>query len=373
MKTLFRFFCLFCLFCFLVSQVSAQAQTPDDLNLKLQEANQKLYSNPDKAIDLGFQVFHATHDPALEITALAVIVNGYSSNNEIGKALEYSKQAMTIADRSKNTSHRIWALGLLGEQYQVAGQNVISRELLNQAKNLISLADFSEESKALALGNIYAIVGNGYKDEIDCKFAIQNYDLAIDAYQPYIHNSAAKNNLALVFLEKGDCLLELGELNEAKNHYLEAIKISKESDLTEYLQRGKTGKAKAESKSGNFKNSSDLALELLEDKNPTLSLILKNDLYQTLAYNYLKENDLENFNIYDEKYKRTSQEILNIKNSKSEQVLNFIEQESLPENNFSLSFLYAFLILLLLIGIFEFIQKKKKNASSKTPSEGGNS
>lgn len=357
------------LLCFLIPQIPVFAQTKEELNRKVQEANQKLYSNPKEAIDIGLQVLHTNPDPEIEMMALVVIVNGYSFHNEIGKALEYSKQAMSIADKSNNTSHRVWALGLLGEQYQVAGQNMISRELLDQAKNLISIAEFPEESKALALGNIYAIVGNGYKDEIDCKFAIQNYDLAIDAYQPYSHNSAAKNNLALVFLEKGDCLLELNMLNEAKNYYLEAIKISKESELTEYLQRGKTGKAKVESKLGNYKISSDLALEIIQNENSKLSLTVKNDLYQTLAYNYLKENDLENFHVYDEKHNLTSQEILDIKKSKSEQVLNFIEGESLPENNTSLRFLYAFLFLLLLIGIYEFTQIKRKQSTQKTISK----
>lgn len=345
--------------CFLLMLNPVLAQDKDEFNRMIQDANSHVYSNPEKAIELGLDIFQQSKDSDIQITALAIVVNGYSSIHEIGQALNYSQKAMKIAEKSGSVSHQIWALGLMGEQYQVGGQNIISRVLLNKAKNLIFSADLSEESKALALGNIFAITGNGYKDEIDCKYAIQNYDRAIEAYQPFFDNSAAKNNLALVYLEKGDCLLDLNLLNEAKKYYENAIQIALESNLQEYRQRGKTGIAKIESKLGNYEKSSFLSLALLNESAPELPLKLKNEVYQVLAFNSLKQESFEDFEFYNNAYSTTSQEILVSKNKIYEQVLNFIEKKSsVQKSSFNLPVI-AFVILFLAIIIFEYLFQTK--------------
>lgn len=345
---------------FLIAQ-TAPAENETNRALKIREANKCLYSEPQKAINLSYEVFKETADYELKITALAIIINGYSSLHEVGKALEYSEEAMKIAQKSNSIPHQIWALGLMGEQYQVGGQNTISRELLDRAKDLIASADFSEESGALALGNIYAIIGNGYKDEIDCKYAIQNYNKAIDAYKPYLHNSAAKNNLALVYLEKGDCLLELNTAGRAKEYYQKAILISEESDLQEYLQRGKTALAKAESRLNNFEISSALASDLLNEAH--LPVELKNKVYRTLATNGLNTGDLESFKKYETEFIQTSKELNSIKNRVYEQVLDFMENNQPEKNRSKNNYLYGLLIPFAGIGIFELFYKKRRNRS----------
>lgn len=356
----FRFFLLFT-FLTMTKTIIAQKKDNPSLSLKIREANSYLYSNPQKAIEISREVYQKTKDDDIKITALAVVINGYSSTNQIRKALEYSEKAIQIANKSNSITHQIWALGLMGEQYQVAGQNNISRELLNRAKSLIASADFSEESKALALGNIYAIVGNGYKDEIDCKYAVQNYDMAIDAYQPYVHNSAAKNNLALVYLEKGDCLLELNSLDQAKKYFNDAIRISKESELQEYLRRGKTRLVKVESEMGNYETSSLLAEKLLNESSPELPVELKNSLFRTLSFNSLKQGNLKHFQKYEKKFLETSKEIKSIKNSVYDQVLDFMETDSSNSKNINFTFLYGILIPVLGMGVFEFFFRKKKH------------
>lgn len=365
MKTRFILFILLLLPVFLIAQ-TASPESEKNLALKIREANKCLYSEPQKAIDLSYEVFKETTDYELKITALAIIINGYSSLHEVGKALEYSEEAMKIAQKSNSIPHQIWALGLMGEQYQVGGQNTISRELLDRAKNLIASADFSEESEALALGNIYAIIGNGYKDEIDCKYAIQNYDKAIQAYKPFLHNSAAKNNLALVYLEKGDCLLELNTGAQAKEYYQKAIQISEESGLREYLQRGKTALAKAESELNNFEISSALATELLHETNSNLPVELKNSLFQTLAANRLKTGNLESFKKYESEFLRTSEELNAVKNRVYEQVLDFMEHNQPEKNQLKNNYLYVLLIPFAGIGIFELCYKKRRKHHAET-------
>lgn len=344
--------------------VFSQKESEEELTLRLQHANQSLYHDPENAISLGTYVYNHTRNNDTKITALAIIVNGYASLHQTGNALRYSKKALQLADRSKSKAHKIWAMGLMGEQYQLAGQNAISREYLNEAKNLIATAGFTKESEALSLGNIYAITGNGYKDEIDCEYAIENYDLAIASYLPFHpESSAARNNLALAYLEKGNCLLELRQLQDAVDYFNKALEIAREYELREYREKGEVGLAIAASKMGDYKESSAAALHLVTEIDTVLHLELKKDLYEVLATNYLAVDSLEKFRNFESKLNRASEEIENLNNRKFQEALQFIEEEAGQDHdplNPNRIILYVVLIFTVPIAVYEGIRRMRK-------------
>lgn len=334
--------------CFLAPQLS-QAQEEQEFAKELQEANLSVYQDAEKAVSLSTYIYKNAKQTNTKITALVTLVNGYTALNESGKALKYATKTFELAERSENVQYKIWALGLLGEQYQLSHLNGISREYLDDAEALIQSSDLSEEAVAVSRGNIFAIKGNGYKDEIDCEYAIKNYNLAIDSYKAIPEYSAARNNLALVFLEKGNCLLELNDLELAEKNFLLTLAIAEQNELQEYTQRARFGLAMIKARVGDYESSKTDAEELLDAIDTTLQPKLKNELYLLLRDNYLALDSMDKYHFYNLKYENSALEIDNLEKNQFQQVLQFVGEKPISETK-SLGIENILLYALLLLG-----------------------
>lgn len=333
---------------------TAIGQNDKQFEKELLEANQSIYQDAERAVDLSKYIFRNADNADTKIEALVTLVNGYTALNKNGEALRYATKMLGLADSTGNIQHRIWSLGLLGEQYQLSHLNGISREYLDRADALIQASGLSDESIAVSRGNIYAIRGNGYKDEIDCDYAIKNYNLAIDSYKAIPEYSAARNNLALVFIEKGNCLLELNNLLEAEENFNLAMEIAKSNQLEEYIQKATLGLAIVDSRKGNFEKSTKSAEELLQVLDPTLHPKIKNELYFLLSKNYLALGIIEKYKLNNQKYESSTLDIEEIERAQFDQVLQFVENKTDKiKDHISLEkILFFFLLGVILILVF---------------------
>lgn len=313
--------------CYLIPQQSL-AQKQSEFAAELREANISVYQDAEKAVELSSHIYKNAKYPATKISALVTLVNAYTALNQSGEALKYATKTYKLAEATQNAQYKIWALGLLGEQYQLSHLNGISREYLDSAEVLIQSSDLSEEAIAVSRGNIYAIKGNGYKDEIDCEYAIKNYDLAISSYKSISKFSAARNNLALVFLEKGNCLLELNELELAEKNFLLSLNIAEKNDLEDYTQRAGLGLALIKFRIGDFEASKVTAENLLDEIDSDLQPKLKSEIFLLLRDNYLALGAMEKYQFYNQKYESSAHEIVEIEKDQFQQVLQFVKNQS---------------------------------------------
>ncbi|MDN6309401.1 MAG: hypothetical protein L0J60_01885, partial [Psychroflexus sp.] len=304
------------------------AQESQEINDNLEKARLNIYHNPKKAVDLSLSVYEKTTNDDTKITALITLVNGYTALNQNEKALRYTMKAIALARETDNLNNQVRTIGLLGEQYQLYHLNDISRKYLKEAKSLLDQANLAKGKKALSKGNIFAVMGNGYKDEIDCIYAIENYDMAIQSYQEAVtENSGAKNNLALVYLEKGNCLLELDAFAAAEINFKSGLSIAEENQLKEYTQYAKLGLAKIASKNKNYDNAIQNLTSLLHEIDTSFQPIIKNDIYFLLKQNYLAKGALENYNYFKNKYNYSSAEKDQLEKTQFDQVLNFLNRQ----------------------------------------------
>ncbi len=218
---------------------------------------------------------------------------------------------------------------------------------------------------ALSKGNIFAVKGNGYKDEIDCAYAIENYDLAIAAYQKLPDHSSAQNNLALVCLEKGNCLLELEQLGQAEENFKKSLQISTKNNLEEYEQYANLGLAKIDYATCNYQTSIAHLQALKNTEDFDLQAQTEKELYFLLKENHLALGHTETFHFFEKKHQQASQEIQQLENQNFRQVLKFIRNYSFTESK---SFrkekilLYSLLIICAGLIIFEITKSlKRKN------------
>ncbi len=359
-KILLTVFCT--LLCFFAVPVSAQEKK--EFSAELEEANLNVYRDAKKAVALSTYVYQNAKNIDTKIFALVTMVNGYTALQQNGKALKYATETWNLAQRSQNIQYKIWALGLLGEQYQLSHLNGISREYLDKADNLIQHSDLSKEARAVSSGNIYAIKGNGYKDEIDCGYAVKIYDMAIASYQSVPDNPVARNNLALVFLEKGNCLLDLNHLKQAEGNFQKAYQLATQNGLEEYRHNAGIGLAKIAWKKGNFRSSTDSLERILSVIDTAQNPKIKTEIYYLLKENYLALNLPDQYRKYEQKRNRAASNVEKMGNTQFENVLHFVSTQPLPIENSTQTSSYLFYVLLLITTAIlgrELYRRKKKS------------
>lgn len=299
------------------------AQETKSFTAQLKEANILIYQNPEKAIAISQEVYDKASDLETRITALAILVNGYGAKGEMGKALKLASEGVNLTADTNNIELKVSTLGSLGEQYQLIHLNKVARKYLDEAAALLEKASFPEEIRANIKGNLFAVKGNTYKDDIDCEYAIENYDLAIQSYMNFPDNPSVRNNLTLVYLEKGDCLMELSETEEAKKFYQQALELAKENKLQEYRIKGELGIAKIQAKEGEVYLSNQTALRLVKEVDTLLFLDIKNELFSLLADNFLELKNVGQYEHFHQLKNQVAEEIEKRENSAFEHALYF--------------------------------------------------
>ena len=340
------------------------AQNKTEFAEELKAANRSIYHDAPKAVALSKHVYEKAKSIDTKITALITLVNAYNADNQTEKALVHATKALELADDSGNMQYKVWALGLLGEQYQLSHLNNISREFLDKAEDLLQRSDLSKNDVAVSRGNIFAIKANGYKDEIDCEYAIKNYDLAIASYLSIEEESAAKNNLALVYLEKGNCLVDLENFAGAEINFLLALSIAKENQLKDYSEFASLGLARITSKQGKYQTSTDSLQSLIKKTDSITQPKLEYGIYSLLADNYLALDSLSSYRHFDDKRLQILKEINYQENSQFQQVIKFVDQDSFPDKNgvqLEKIIFYFLAVIILFIVLFEINKRRMKS------------
>lgn len=308
----------------------------DTLQKQLELAQTFIYQKkPQEAVNLSLAIYENASNIDTRITTLITLVNGYTALNENEKAMSYAEYAKDLAKESEDIHLQVRTLGLLGEQYQIYHLNSISREYLRKAEKLLNNPSLTPNAVAVSHGNIYAVIGNSYKGQIDCKYAIENYDKAIAAYKSVSTHSSAQNNLALVYLEKGNCLIEIDDFENAEINFKKAKNIASVNGLLEYINFAELGLAKVETKNKEFQASIERLSELIKD---TLSLFpskVQMQTYALLKENYKQVNDAENYLLFQKKYSKSFNHINEVEDSNFQQILNFINHTTFEKDTTS--------------------------------------
>lgn len=352
------------IFLFLSMPVSVAQQQWQE---KIEQAWNYIYNNPQKAIEIGQDIYNNALDDETKISSLIILVNGYTAINKNDIAMDHAITALNIAIYSSNEHFQIRTLGLIGEQFQLYHLNSLSREFLNKAEDLLESSSLPQEAAVLSKGNIYAVKGNSYKDQIDCKYAIENYDKAITAYLSASDSSGTMNNLALVYIEKGNCLLEIADYKAAEENFKNAIQIASKNKLVEYLQFAEIGMAKLET----IKKQPEKAVERLKKLQQQTyffeSEILSLQIYELLKKNYREQMDLASFLEIQNKYVESFDLKVKEEQETYKQLLYFIENTSIhtPRKTSSLIVYISIIASILILALFYEILRFKQEIKNK--------
>lgn len=318
---------------------------------ELEEARSILEENPEKAAEMAKEVYASSPYEDVQLNALISVVKAYTVMDERKKAIIYANEALKLAEGSKDKSKQMRILGMLGEQYQIYHLNKIARTYLKKADSLLSTANEEDKHTQLIRANLFAVTGNSYKDELDCSYAIENYNKAIEIYTKYTETSA-QNNLVLMYLEKAECLLELSDFKTAETYFQKAWTGAKRLDLTEFQLQANLGQAEIDIALKDYRSAVQ-KLNLLEAQADDLNSIgFKVSLYENLKMTYSKMGDVEKYILADQEYRHFKAKVNKIENQNFRDILSFVEEKETAQpdkNHLQKILLYG--VILIAIGL----------------------
>ncbi|PHR14766.1 MAG: hypothetical protein COA40_00880 [Aequorivita sp.] len=298
----------------------------------LEKANIQIYENPDKAIFLAQQAYD-NPDASVKhkVNALLTISTAYSSKRDYNKATEYVERIKGLIPNIQNERQQMNILNRIAGHYQELQIFDKAIDYLDESLQLIEKYP-AQDSVQSYLGYNATLRGFIYREQMNCEIALKYFDKAIKAYEkaqePHLRNA----NLSICHYNKGNCLLTLNKIDEAKASYLNSITYAENAEAKSLIAFGQKGLAEAKTLEGNYieaialLNKASLISESVGD------LILNKGLYDGLANNYLALHDWENYTVFHSKFlalqkqtKKVEREsvnksLINLTDSKAEEI-----------------------------------------------------
>ena len=302
MKTLIILF--LSIFCSFTHSVFGQK----DLDSIIQHATIQIYDNPISAINIGKTSFEKANTPDTKARALMLISSAYLSQRENEKALDYALMSGEYLNEVKDQQTKIRILNAIGMQHQQLRIFDKAIEYLDEALQLIK--DQPEpNSYSTQLGYNYAIRGFIYRERMNCDIAITYFNRSIDQYQKNISFSTSSANISTMMYNKGNCFLQLTQIDSARTNFLKAIEYAEKIDANSLYAFAKKGLSEVFTLNGKYNNAIK-ELEDAEDASKNVGdLVLNQGIYKNFSDNYLAINNKDKYQYYFNKYLEVTEKI----------------------------------------------------------------
>ena len=289
--------------CFLGSTVFAQS----DLDSILNVSTIKIYENPNEAIEVGNLIFEKATEAKTKVNALMLLSNAYLSKRENEKSLEYALKTRNFLPEIVNTRSKINVLNAIGMQHQQLRIYDKATEYLDEALALANKMTAIDSLQSL-LGYNYAIRGFIYREQMSCEIALNYFDKSIEAYKKSLGDTKFAN-LSTLSYNKGNCLLQLSQIDSARANFERAIGYAERIEAKSLSAFAKKGLSEVFTVEGNYEKAIAILKEAEENSEAVGDLILNQGIYKNLSDNYLALNRRELYKTYFEKYTKVQQEI----------------------------------------------------------------
>lgn len=304
----------------LCSAVNLQAQKK--LDSILAAHRNTIFDAPDRAIEVGNEVYAQATNTQTRINALILVSNAYLSKRDNPKSLEYVLRAKEHLQKIDNPLTRVTVLNRIGMQHQQLRIYDKAIEYLDEA---LSLAENlpSQDSLPPLLGYNYTIRGFIYREQMSCDIALNYFDKATEQFKKAMDNPAMVANLSTLSYNKGKCFLQLSQIDSARANFKRAVNYAQSVGANSLYAFAKKGLSEVYTAEGNY-SQAIIELKQAESSSENVGdLILNYTIYQNLTDNYLAVN---NRALYREYLQRTNEIQKKISEKERQSINNSIEE-----------------------------------------------
>lgn len=348
-------------FLLLLSGMNSVAQK--ELDSSITASKNKIFEDPNKAISIGNEIYLKATQPETKVNALMLISNAYLSKRDNLKSLEYALKSREFLNEISSIRTRINVLNTIGMQHQQLRIYDKSIEYLDEALQL-SKQITNPDSLASLLGYNYTIRGFIYREQMSCEIALNYFEKAFNEFEKKSENKTMIANLSTITYNKGNCFLQLSQVDSARVNFNKSIIYAEEVGAKSLYAFAKKGLSEVYTIEGKYTKAIKELKEAEKASSNVGDLILNQGIYKNLSDNYLAINDHKFYNLYFKKYSEVQKRISEKEQTTINSSINNLIEESYSSTEKTLSNLnivWWVLIVLILTSIIIFGSLSIKN------------
>ncbi len=327
---------------------------------KLKEAESTFIQNPEKARKKALELYQSSPKEEEKLRVLFLLTNSSNLSGKLTDAIKYGNEALFLAQKENNVITQIKLYAILGNLYQSIPLNEKTKIYLNRAEKLIQTIKIPDSLRYIE-ANVYYLKGMNYANTLDCAVAVNYFNKAISVYKS-TNSPLSTINLKLAYLNKGFCLIEMKDLDNAEQMLkLAQVDINPNSEFLPsfpeiFIKQQNLfvdfGFSKLLAARGQIASSNKILHQFLSKENMPLVQLIKTDIYKQLVDNYLQIGELSSTESFENLYQAERKAV----QKKQEELLNVLilaEQKNNKEENQNIKRKYYSLIAIIsLAGVF---------------------
>lgn len=313
---------------FLSYPLFAQAE----IDSTLRYATQQIFENPDSAINISKEVIAGANTSIDDkVRALIIISTAYSSKRDYDKSMEYAKSATAMLPELKDINLRINLLNRLGGLYQEL--KIYEKAISSLDEALVHIQQLPKgEARSKYLGVNNLLRGFVYRDQMSCEIALNYFEKGIEDYKKFPDTPGGNANISISYYNRGNCLMELGNIEEAEESYIQSIIYAKKGEAISAEAFAQKGLAQVYTLKEKYTDAIGLLESALRKSENVGDKVLNRTIFESLATNYLAVGNLEQYNFYQNQNLDIGDAILKAERSTIDESLKNLQETSQKKN-----------------------------------------
>lgn len=344
----------------------------DDSLMKI--ANQEIYNNPDKAINIVKKLLRKEKDLNKSIKIYLILSTAGIAKRNFDESLQYILKARELVQKTNDPKIQTSFLIAAAIQYQQMELFSKSLETLDEADGYLVKLPEDSYLKHFETARSFALRGMIYKSQSNPEIALQEFLIAIRNFEKIKEEEKTYFNQSIIYYNIGHCYLSLNQPDNAEKAFMKSMNLAgliKAKSLEAFALKGL-----AEINKQKHQNQEALKL-LIKAENlgrEAGDLSLNEGIYKEMADNYLAMGNPNLYQVYSRKYfetkfKREQSELSSINHAID--VHNIETQKKSEKLTIRYNYFIAGMIIvgLFIVNIFSYLVMKIRKQNKKYQNE----
>ncbi|MCW1963192.1 tetratricopeptide repeat protein [Chryseobacterium viscerum] len=344
----------------------------DDSLMKI--ANQEIYNNPDKAINIVKKLLRKEKDLNKSIKIYLILSTAGIAKRNFDESLQYILKARELVQKTNDPKIQTSFLIAVAIQYQQMELFSKSLETLDEADGYLVKLPEDSYLKHFETARSFALRGMIYKSQSNPEIALQEFLIAIRNFEKIKEEEKTYFNQSIIYYNIGHCYLSLNQPDNAEKAFMKSMNLAgliKAKSLEAFALKGL-----AEINKQKHQNQEALKL-LIKAENlgrEAGDLSLNEGIYKEMADNYLAMGNPNLYQVYSRKYfetkfKREQSELSSINHAID--VHNIETQKKSEKLTIRYNYFIAGMIIvgLFIVSIFSYLVMKIRKQNKKYQNE----
>lgn len=287
--------------CIFLTVILINGQKASDNDL-IRKAQQEIYDNPDKTIQIGEQLLKNDNDIKTSIEIYMLLSTANIAKRNFDESLKYILKAKELSQKNNDPKSQASVLISVAIQYQQMELFSKSLETLDEADQYLAKIPENTPAKYAETATSYAIRGMIYKSQSNSEIALEKFLISIENFEKVPSKKTTYANMSVVYYNIGYCYLNLNQVDRAEQAFLESVNCAKKNNAKSLEAFALKGMSELHKQKHENQSALNLLIKAENLSKNTGDIILNEGIYKEMADNYLAMGQQDLYQRYNKKY-----------------------------------------------------------------------